>query len=89
MSGDEYDPQFEACKSFRCARPLGAFYAFPNIEGTGLDARTLQDKLLTGAGVATVAGTSFGAYGEGYLRFSYASSIDNIRDAAARIRDCL
>ncbi len=81
--------ELNAIPGFRCARPLGAFYAFPNIEGTGMDARTLQDKLLTEAGVATVAGTSFGAYGEGYLRFSYASSIANIRDAAGRIHDCL
>ena len=74
---------------FRCVDPGGAFYAFPNIEGTGLDARTLQDKLLTEAGVATVAGTSFGDYGEGYIRFSYANSVDNIRDAIARIKQCL
>jgi aspartate/methionine/tyrosine aminotransferase len=81
--------ELNAIPGFRCTRPLGAFYAFPNIEGTGMDCRTLQDKLLTEAGVATVAGTSFGAFGEDYLRFSYASSIANIRDAAARIRDCL
>jgi len=74
---------------FRCVDPGGAFYAFPNIEGTGLDARTLQDKLLTEAGVATVAGTSFGDYGEGYIRFSYANSVKNIRDAIARIKQCL
>ncbi|MDH3702432.1 MAG: pyridoxal phosphate-dependent aminotransferase [Alphaproteobacteria bacterium] len=74
---------------FRCVDPGGAFYAFPNIEGTGFDARTLQDKLLTEAGVATVAGTSFGDYGEGYIRFSYANSVDNIRDAIARIKQCL
>ncbi len=74
---------------FRCVDPGGAFYAFPNIEGTGLDARTLQDKLLTEAGVATVAGTSFGDYGEGYIRFSYANSVENIRDAIARIKQCL
>ena len=52
-------------------------------------ARELQDGLLEKAGVATVAGTSFGAYGEGYLRFSYAASIDHIREAMARIRSCL
>ena len=78
-----------AIPGFRCARPQGAFYAFPNITGTGLDARSLQDKLLNQAGVATVAGTSFGAYGEGYLRFSYAASTSSIREAMARIRDCL
>ncbi len=74
---------------FRCADPGGAFYAFPNIEGTGLDAGALQDKLLNEAGIATVAGTSFGAMGEGYLRFSYANSTENIREAMRRIRACL
>jgi aspartate/methionine/tyrosine aminotransferase len=74
---------------FRCADAAGAFYAFPNIEGTGLTARAAQDRFLAQAGVATIAGTSFGAWGEGYLRFSYASSIENIRDAIGRIRGCL
>jgi aspartate/methionine/tyrosine aminotransferase len=74
---------------FRCIEPGGAFYAFPNIEGTGIEAQALQNKLLEGAGVAVVAGTSFGAYGEGYLRFSYANSVDNIREAIRRIRSCL
>jgi aspartate/methionine/tyrosine aminotransferase len=74
---------------FRCADAAGAFYAFPNIEGTGLTAREAQDRFLNQAGVATIAGTSFGAWGEGYLRFSYASSIDNIREAIRRIRECL
>ena len=74
---------------FRCADPGGAFYAFPNIEGTGLSAREAQDRFLEVAGVATIAGTSFGAWGEGYLRFSYANSIDNIREAIRRIRGCL
>ena len=57
-----------------CADAGGAFYAFPNIKGTGLTAREAQDRILDEAGVATVAGTSFGAYGEGYLRLSYANS---------------
>ena len=70
---------------FRCAQPGGAFYVFPNIEGTGMDARTLQDRLLEEAGVATVAGTSFGAEGEGYLRLSYANSTENILRAVERI----
>ena len=74
---------------FRCTEPGGAFYAFPNIEGTGLGAAELQDKLLYDAGVATIAGTSFGAMGEGYVRFSYANSAENIREAAKRIRACL
>ena len=73
----------------RCRNPGGAFYAFPNVRGTGMDARTLQGRLLEEAGVATVAGTSFGAHGEGYLRFSYANSIENIERALARIGDLL
>ena len=73
----------------RCADPAGAFYAFPNIEGTGLSAREAQDRFLNEAGVATIAGTSFGAWGEGYLRFSYANSLENIEKAIERVRACL
>lgn len=76
-------------KGFSCAEPGGAFYAFPNITGTGINAREMQDKLLNDAGVATIAGTSFGAYGEGYLRFSYANSRENIERAIGRIKACL
>jgi len=72
-----------------CIEPGGAFYAFPNIGGTGLAAKELEVKLLEEAGVATIAGTSFGRHGEGYLRLSYANSIDNIRAATDRIRDWL
>ena len=68
-----------------CVDSAGAFYAMPNITGTGLDARTMQDGLLEEAGVATVAGTSFGAYGEGYLRLSYAASTEEIEESIARI----
>ncbi len=70
---------------FRCARPGGAFYTFPNITGTGYDARTLQRELLEETGVATIAGTSFGEYGDGYLRFSYAASSEAIAEAIERI----
>jgi len=69
----------------RCINPGGAFYAFPNIAGTGFGARELQDRLLEEAGVALIAGTSFGAEGEGYIRFSYANSTYNIREAVRRI----
>jgi aspartate/methionine/tyrosine aminotransferase len=72
-----------------CTQPGGAFYTFPNITGTGFDARTLQGKLLDEAGVATIAGTSFGEYGEGYLRFSYANSSEAIAEAVERIRKLL
>ena len=68
-----------------CVNPGGAFYAFPNITGTGMSARQLQTAMLEEAGVATVAGTSFGINGEGYVRFSYANSVDNIRAALNRI----
>ena len=78
--------ELAAIPGFRCLTPGGAFYAFPNITGTGRSAMELETGLLEEAGVATVAGTSFGIYGEGFLRISYANSIDNIRDAAARIR---
>ena len=71
---------------FRCLNPGGAFYTFPSIADTGMTARQAQDELLEEVGVATVAGTSFGEYGEGFLRFSYANSVENIREALQRIR---
>jgi aspartate/methionine/tyrosine aminotransferase len=74
---------------FTCRTPGGAFYAFPNVAGTGLAAHALQDRLLDEAGVATVAGTSFGRFGEGYVRFSYANSVENIRTALHRVADLL
>ncbi|MFG1622336.1 pyridoxal phosphate-dependent aminotransferase [Kribbella sp. NPDC049227] len=64
-----------------CIEPGGAFYAFPNISELGLSAATLADRLLEEAGVACLPGTSFGAYGEDHLRFSYANSVENIRRA--------
>jgi aspartate/methionine/tyrosine aminotransferase len=77
--------RLNALPGFRCVRPGGAFYAFPNITGTGYSARQLQDDLLAEVGVALVAGTSFGDQGEGYIRFSYANSIANIEEAMERI----
>jgi aspartate/methionine/tyrosine aminotransferase len=68
----------------RCRMPNGAFYAFPNITGTGLSSEVLADRLLREAGVACLAGTAFGEYGEGYLRFSYANSRENLAEAARR-----
>ena len=68
-----------------CVMPKGAFYAFPNISATGLNARELQQGLLEEAGVALVAGTSFGALGEGYLRVSYANSLENVEESIERI----
>lgn len=72
---------------FSCVTPKGAFYAFPNITGTGMKAKALEEALLDEVGVATVAGTSFGHLGEGYIRFSYASSTENIENALARVKD--
>lgn len=74
---------------FRCHLPQGAFYVFPNIEGTGKSSKELEHMLLNDAGVAALSGTSFGEYGEGFLRFSYANSVENIEKAIGRIRDCL
>ena len=74
---------------FRCAVPGGAFYAFPNITGTGWKSGALADALLEKAGVACVSGTAFGAYGEGYLRFSIASSYENLMGAIERIKKFL
>jgi aspartate/methionine/tyrosine aminotransferase len=61
-----------------CVTPRGAFYAFPSIRGTGQDAGWLAGRLLDEAGVAVLAGTAFGEHGEGYLRLSYANSLENI-----------
>ena len=72
-----------------CVNPLGAFYAFPNISETGIDARTLQERLLEEAGLAVIAGTSFGHLGEGYLRFSYAASLEEIVEGVDRMRTLL
>jgi len=69
-----------------CKTPHAAFYVFPNIKGTGLKSKALADALLAEAGVACLPGTSFGAMGEGYLRFSYANSIENIEAALAAMR---
>jgi len=68
-----------------CLEPQGAFYVFPNITGTGYTSAELQARLLKDAGVAALAGTAFGPYGEGFLRFSYANSVENIRSALEAI----
>jgi aspartate/methionine/tyrosine aminotransferase len=74
---------------FRCRVPEGAFYAFPCIQDTGLSSRELADRLLNEAGVACLSGTAFGEYGEGYLRFSYANSLENLNEAVRRMGDWL
>jgi aspartate/methionine/tyrosine aminotransferase len=72
-------------KGFSCRLPKGAFYTFPNITRTGWPSKKLADALLEDGGVACLAGTAFGAFGEGYLRFSVANSIENINKALDRI----
>jgi aspartate/methionine/tyrosine aminotransferase len=72
-------------KGFSCRMPKGAFYVFPNITGTGWKSKRLADALLEQAGIAALSGTAFGKYGEGYLRFSVANSIENLNQALERI----
>ncbi|MGB9234531.1 MAG: pyridoxal phosphate-dependent aminotransferase [Terriglobales bacterium] len=72
-------------RGFSCRMPKGAFYTFPNITKTGWPSKKLADALLDEAGVACLAGTAFGAHGEGYLRFSVANSLDNLNKALAKI----
>ncbi|MCB1834706.1 MAG: pyridoxal phosphate-dependent aminotransferase [Geminicoccaceae bacterium] len=81
--------ELNALPGFTCPNPGGAFYAFPNITGTGRSSRELQDGLLKDTGVAIISGTSFGIHGEGYVRFSYANAIPAIEEACSRIRDWL
>ena len=73
-------------RGFTCVRPQGAFYVFPNITRTGFSSRTIADRLLDEAGVACLSGTAFGEFGEGHLRFSYATSMENIEEALRRIK---
>jgi aspartate/methionine/tyrosine aminotransferase len=72
-------------RGFTCRLPRGAFYVFPNILATGWKSKALADALLDQAGVACLSGTAFGAYGEGYLRFSIANSLENLTAALGRI----
>jgi len=72
---------------FSCLSPKGAFYAFPNIKKTGMNSQECADHLLYKAGVAALPGTAFGPYGEGYLRFSYATSLENIDKAIEKIKE--
>jgi aspartate/methionine/tyrosine aminotransferase len=74
-------------KGFSCRMPKGAFYVFPNIQETGWKSKPLADALLEQAGVACLSGTSFGHFGEGYLRFSVANSLENLNGALDQIND--
>ena len=76
---------FNRIPGFSCTMPGGAFYAFPNVKKTGIPSDDLADRILNEAGVACLTGTSFGSFGEGYLRFSYATALDQIHEALDRI----
>jgi aspartate/methionine/tyrosine aminotransferase len=78
-----------AIPGFVCQKPQGAFYVFPNIIGTGMSSTELANLILEKAGVALLPGNSFGQYGEGYLRLSYANSIENIQKGLERIKSIL
>ena len=76
-----------AIPGISCVKPNGAFYAFPNISSFGIKSYDFCDRLLTEAGVAAAWGTSFGRCGEGFFRISYATSLDNLKEAVSRIAD--
>ena len=86
---DAFCAGLNALPGIRCSLPGGAFYAFPNITGTGFSSDALADALLEKAGVACLSGTAFGEYGDGYLRFSIANSYEKLMDAVERIRKFL
>jgi aspartate/methionine/tyrosine aminotransferase len=73
-----------AIPGITCAKPAGAFYVFPNVRGLGMKSAEMETALLQEAGIAALSGTAFGAHGEGYVRFSYANSIENIREGLRR-----
>ena len=81
--------RLNALPGVTCHRPLGAFYVFPNITGTGLDQKELADRLLYEGGVALLAGTAFGDEGKGYLRLSYANSVEQIEEGVHRMKGVL
>ncbi len=78
---------FSKIAGFECLAPEGAFYAFPNISGTGKSSEKLSMYLLEKCGVVTVPGNAFGQYGEGYLRFSFATSLEMIQQGMEKIRE--
>jgi len=78
---------FKEIEGFECMPPEGAFYAFPNITGTGKSSEELSMYLLEKYGVVTVPGNAFGQYGEGYLRFSFATSVDMIKEGIDKIKE--
>lgn len=105
LSGDQTDPEkmvaefrkrrdvfiegLNQIEGFSCAKPHGAFYVWPNIKKTGWKSLELSEYLLNELGIAGLSGTAFGAEGEGYLRFSYANSIENIHKAIKRLKEAM
>jgi aspartate aminotransferase len=83
---DAFCTALDRIPGFRCALPGGAFYAFANVRDTGIPSKQLADMLLEEAGVACLNGGAFGEYGDGYIRFSYANSLDNLTEAVRRIK---
>ncbi|MCL1791699.1 MAG: pyridoxal phosphate-dependent aminotransferase [Peptococcaceae bacterium] len=86
---DFFIPRLNGIPGLVCRMPRGAFYAFPNIKGFGMSSREMADYLLEAAGVATLWGSSFGCWGEGYLRLSYAASLEDLERAATAIAGAL
>jgi aspartate/methionine/tyrosine aminotransferase len=84
---DKFIAGLNNIKGFSCRLPHGAFYAFPNVQKTGWTSKKLAEALLNEAGVACLSGTAFGQFGEGYLRFSIANSMENLDEALKRIGD--
>jgi aspartate/methionine/tyrosine aminotransferase len=82
---DVFVTSLNKIRGFSCRMPKGAFYVFPNITATGWKSKPLADALLEEAGVACLSGTSFGEFGEGYLRFSIANSMENLGRALEKI----
>ncbi len=82
---DVFYDRINRIKGFSCRKPKGAFYMFPNVTKTGWPSKKLADTLLEDAGIAALSGTAFGAFGEGYLRFSVANSVENINKALDRV----
>lgn len=85
---DAFHAGLSQIEGFTCRVPRGAFYLFPNVTGIGKPSQEIERILLESAGVACLSGTGFGDYGEGYLRFSYANSLENLEEAIARIAAC-
>jgi aspartate/methionine/tyrosine aminotransferase len=85
---DVFQASLDQIEGFTCRVPKGAFYLFPNVSDVGKPSQEIENILLEDAGVASLSGTGFGRYGEGYLRFSYANSLENLEAAAARIAAC-